>query len=760
MAVFTHDIVPDGDLYAVLKKANTARTIPSVTVHCSNHAPPEASLDSTDVNLPETSSGLELLSVKEMDTLEYRFRVSSRHLTLASPFFRTMLNGSWKESAPAGATLVEATPTDKTPSKVEAFTETSEEVPKVSALREISTEGWNVHAFLTVLRIIHGFNYLVPEAVSLSFFTDVAVIVDYYECAEAVAPFAKLWEPPFRSSGRVLLQGRTPIMWLWITWVFSWESEFSRRCYIWARSSQGMDLVDTHDLPVAELLKKLEKKRQWSFDLFTAKLVSLRANLREDLVRCNSKCTCMLLGALDAAEDRMQKKFGISGPPYSGVPMMEIDTFWEDIDSPDCRDSSESKRGHPRCSLDLLIRPTFDHIVEAFGRIKITDFQAKRRKGTRKDELRSEVLVKRKPEYESWDLVVVLKEPNSANLTLDVSIRESGTVLRKNGYQNDKDVLNLPKVKSILPAVEGSGSDKEPVEVHFRVSSQHMKLASPNFERMLNGPWSESTSTPPSRAGLGSLGPCTEIYDDAYERFPPRSATCTSSSPLSTREVNAHGWSPEALLLVLKVIHGMNDEFPLVTSIEFLVEVLAGEVWHQTMYRFPLAYGKRCVLWLFIAWAFGWKDDFSKLASFVIEHGEGLKLIKSNEHSVNVILGTLDNKRQECIAKIITRLNELTDELLDGRAGCGHRCSSMLLGSLLWERKSLPLLDPALQSPYTGYSVYEYSKKISAFRVMDWGYMGCGQSTTAHRCTIIALMEPLLKAIDDDIKNFEISKAG
>ncbi|PNP79990.1 hypothetical protein FNYG_06687 [Fusarium nygamai] len=370
------------------------------------------------------------------------------------------------------------------------------------------------------------------------------------------------------------------------------------------------------------------------------------------------------------------------------------------------------------------------------------------------------------------DLVVVLKEPNSANLTLDVSIRESGTVLGKQGYQNDKDVLNLPKVKSILPAVEGS--DKEPVEVHFKVSSQHMKLASPFFERMLNGPWSESTSTPPSRAGPGSLEPCAEIFDDAYERFPPRSATCTSSSSLPTREVNAHGWSPEALLLVLKVIHGMNDEFPLVTSVEFIAEVaaivdyyqcqravqLAGEVWHQTMYRFPLAYGKRCILWLFIAWAFGWKDDFSKLASFVIEHGEGLELIKSNEHSVTVILRTLDNKIQECITKILTRLDELADELGDDRAGCDHRCSSMLLGSLLRERKSLPLLDPVLQSPYTGYSVYEYAKKISAFRVMDWGYMGWGQSTTAHGCTIITLMQPLLKAIDDDIKNFDISKAG
>ncbi|KAF5628783.1 hypothetical protein F52700_7875 [Fusarium sp. NRRL 52700] len=375
------------------------------------------------------------------------------------------------------------------------------------------------------------------------------------------------------------------------------------------------------------------------------------------------------------------------------------------------------------------------------------------------------------------DLIVVLKEPNSANLVPEVFIRKPGTVKGKSEWYSDEDALNHPKVEPVFTAVEGSESDKEPVEVHFRVSSQHMKLASPFFKTLLNGPWSEVTVagspyTPASRAESASLEPSAEIFDDTFEEVPPRTTACNSSSPPPTREVIAHGWSPEALLLVLKVIHGMNDEFPLVISVEFLAEVativdyyhcwtavqLAGVVWRQTLYSLPLTYGKRCILWLFIAWAFGWKDTFSKLASFVIEHGEGLELVKSNELPVRTILEKLDAKRQECIAKIITRLNELTEELLDGRAGCDHRCSSMLLGSLLRERRDLPLLDPDLQSPYTGYSVYKYSLKISAFRAMDWGYMGWAESATAHRCTILTLMEPLLKTIDNDIKNFNMSE--
>jgi hypothetical protein len=64
MAVFTHDIVPDGDLYIVLEDANTLCTIPSVSLRYLNIDPPEYKPDPSVVNLPETSSGLELPKVQ------------------------------------------------------------------------------------------------------------------------------------------------------------------------------------------------------------------------------------------------------------------------------------------------------------------------------------------------------------------------------------------------------------------------------------------------------------------------------------------------------------------------------------------------------------------------------------------------------------------------------------------------------------------------------------------------------------------------
>ncbi|KAG5755434.1 hypothetical protein H9Q69_001894 [Fusarium xylarioides] len=366
MAVFTHDIAPNGDLYIVLEKANTMRTIPSVTFRFLNVDPPEFGPELRVVNLPETTSGLELPKDQDED-LKYRFRVSSHHLTLASPVFRKMLDGPWKESTPAGTSLPETTP------------ETPAEATKASAIREISTTGWDVHAFVTVLRIMHGCNRQVPEVVSPSFFMDVAVIVDYYECADAVAIAANLWKDDILApkSGRFPIGGKASVMWLSVAWVFAWPSEFGRAAYREVYHSQGMDLIDTHDLPVAMLLEKLEEKRKWSFEFFTARVTRLRVKLLEKSLGCNRECRLMLLGAIQEAEDEMHKQLVTSGLPYHGISISAIDDIWEHIEeSPDC---PESKRGHPRhCGLKKLMKPTFDEIIAEFRKIKITDFRAKK----------------------------------------------------------------------------------------------------------------------------------------------------------------------------------------------------------------------------------------------------------------------------------------------------------------------------------------------------------------------------------------------
>ncbi|KAH7255147.1 uncharacterized protein BKA55DRAFT_592537 [Fusarium redolens] len=97
---------------------------------------------------------------------QIEFRVSAKHLCLASPVFRKMIQGGFQESKPNNEGLLEITASD-----------------------------WNAEAFLTVLDIIHSHHYSVSGNLRLDAIAQVGVIVDYYDCREVVQIFFESWRP-------------------------------------------------------------------------------------------------------------------------------------------------------------------------------------------------------------------------------------------------------------------------------------------------------------------------------------------------------------------------------------------------------------------------------------------------------------------------------------------------------------------------------------------------------------------------------------
>ncbi|KAG5966725.1 hypothetical protein E4U56_001190 [Claviceps arundinis] len=77
---------------------------------------------------------------------EVQFRLSSRHLALASPVFRTMLNGSWKESATSSERSNGST---KTLSRLQSGL-------NGQVLYELAATEWDVEDFLLLMNIVHG----------------------------------------------------------------------------------------------------------------------------------------------------------------------------------------------------------------------------------------------------------------------------------------------------------------------------------------------------------------------------------------------------------------------------------------------------------------------------------------------------------------------------------------------------------------------------------------------------------------------------
>jgi len=126
-----------------------------------------------------------------------KIRVSSRHLILASPYFRNMLKREWKE----GKTLQ----TDK--------------------FVEVEVEDVDADALVTVMNIIHGKTRSVPKTVDLEMLAKIAVVVDIYECAEAVEVFTDMWLAHLRSA-LPSKYSRDAVLWICISWVFRQHDEF------------------------------------------------------------------------------------------------------------------------------------------------------------------------------------------------------------------------------------------------------------------------------------------------------------------------------------------------------------------------------------------------------------------------------------------------------------------------------------------------------------------------------------------------------
>lgn len=151
---------------------------------------------------------------------EIRFRLSSKHLVLASTYFRKVLSGSWKESisSPDSCYIVGATE-------------------------------WDSEAMLVLMNIIHGWAQRVPRSLNLEMLSKVAVLVDYYDCHEVVALHVECW---IRQ-----LDGKLPrkddrdmILWLWVSWAFQCESIYETITKVALMECKGP--LDTLGLPISQ----------------------------------------------------------------------------------------------------------------------------------------------------------------------------------------------------------------------------------------------------------------------------------------------------------------------------------------------------------------------------------------------------------------------------------------------------------------------------------------------------------------------------
>jgi hypothetical protein len=147
--------------------------------------------DDVSVHSDDSASSVDILT-------DVHMRVSSKHLILASPTFRSMLGPNFEE----GQRL------------------------RIEGSTDIALGDDDPDAFEILLNIIHGLTRKVPRSVSLDMLTKLAVLVNYYQMHEVVELFSDTWIDNLAREGLPLSYCPEAISWLLITWVFHKPLEF------------------------------------------------------------------------------------------------------------------------------------------------------------------------------------------------------------------------------------------------------------------------------------------------------------------------------------------------------------------------------------------------------------------------------------------------------------------------------------------------------------------------------------------------------
>jgi hypothetical protein len=150
--------------------------------------------------------------------------VSSKHLSLSSSVFRSLLKSGFQE----GETL------------------------RKEGSVTLSLPEDDVYAFSLIMNIIHARNTLLPSEVTLSTLTSLAILVDKYAFHDSVTPWAKFWvtalDPVFPHCICEEL-----FCWISVSWVFRLSEEFA---YATEIASENMTAVGMYEIPRGQELSE------------------------------------------------------------------------------------------------------------------------------------------------------------------------------------------------------------------------------------------------------------------------------------------------------------------------------------------------------------------------------------------------------------------------------------------------------------------------------------------------------------------------
>ncbi|KAG5962470.1 hypothetical protein E4U57_006968 [Claviceps arundinis] len=345
--------------------------------HSHDEQAPEPISPSIDPNVPVEREMKSDSAEKDLDTdrqetpqensdrHEVEFRLSSRHLALASPVFKAMLSGFWRESAPSS---------DQDNGLAKPWSPL-QSGSSCQVRYELTATEWVVKDFLLLMNIVHGHSRQVPYSVGLKTLARMSVLVDYYQCQEVTEFAVGLWID--KSPGKIprlpRQYGEDCVAWIFASWVFSRSEIFEKMTLLAITSCEGgLGKIYLPFPPM--LLTVLEQKR----DDYIDEIFSVVGKLCKDLWKgrrgCSFECTSMLLGSLMKVMDENELYRACSAEQATRAVLSLNSGTWSTYPSDNLGASSHS------CTLEKLIRPDIERLLAGLKGLKLDDYNGQKKK--------------------------------------------------------------------------------------------------------------------------------------------------------------------------------------------------------------------------------------------------------------------------------------------------------------------------------------------------------------------------------------------
>ncbi|KAK2936938.1 hypothetical protein FoTM2_000154 [Fusarium oxysporum f. sp. vasinfectum] len=331
MKSISYDIDPGGDVELILKKPNKQNIVPESPTFHGNPVDPEFP-NPPCLGQYQVFSELYPDGENENPHVEVHMRVSSRHLIFASRTFRAMLEGPWKEGTH--------------------------------------------HS-------IHGRHHGIPTKITDGLLTRIAIIVDYYECRQAIHFNYEVW-----AHGKTLPSElcNAALLWLHVSWVFHDENRFRIAARLFVRFSIGAYDFKTHDLPVSGVLDLLDGIRRTLINTVSEALDSLEQHMIDE-DGCDyfkdPDCTTIVLGILVRERHMITNLDPPLVAPFDGCSLHKIlrriSRFrtpmlpHNDLDQPYKKDDDEEE--HP-CTIQGRLMPVLKEIEKAIDGVRLAALQS------------------------------------------------------------------------------------------------------------------------------------------------------------------------------------------------------------------------------------------------------------------------------------------------------------------------------------------------------------------------------------------------